>query len=377
MPKVSIILPTFNRADTIMRAIRSAQTQTFADWELIVVDDGSKDDTAAIIGNVDPRITVIRQENRGMTEARNTALRAAQGDYFAFLDSDDEFLPHHLELCVAFLDAFPQESFVSTELLEDFGHGRVVNHYRTETSDWYPGKAALIGSHCFDLPPGETDDYMRAYESREPIGDWGRHIIERVNPAQPAFVYRGDIFKHMRFDYMIAITASLIRRSVFETLGLPEARWAMASDFHYLARMCKTFKANYLSIPTFVKHEFAVDGALPAYGHIVTGKSALAFARQWQEAWDDLFWNEGQRNAEQRGMRGLKLYWLARVALNSGDRALTLQCLDETTQAVPRFWSARLLRWLVMCLPGVELPRKALRVFERGARACSRILRVS
>jgi glycosyltransferase involved in cell wall biosynthesis len=377
MPKVSIILPTFNRADTIIRAIKSAQAQTFADWELIVVDDGSEDDTAAIIAGLDPRMTVIRQENRGMTEARNTALRAAKGAYCAFLDSDDEFLPHHLELCVAFLDAFKEEQFVSTEVLEDFGHGRVVNHYRIETSEWYPRKAALIGSHCFDLPPGETDDYLRAYESREPIGDWGRHIIERISPAQPAFLYRGNIFKHMRFDYMIAITASVIRRSVFETLGLPEARWSMASDFHFLARMCKAFRANYLSIPTFVKHEFAVDGALPLYGHIVTGKSALSFARQWQGAWDDLFWNDGPRDRELRAMRGLRLYWLARVALSSGERALTLQCLEEATAAIPRFWSAVALRWLVTCLPGVELPRKALRAFEMGARACRRLLQVN
>jgi glycosyltransferase involved in cell wall biosynthesis len=377
MPKVSIILPTYNRADTILRAIKSAQAQTFADWELIVVDDGSEDDTAALITNLDPRLTVIRQENRGMTEARNAAIRAAKGAYFAFLDSDDEFLPHHLELCVAFLDAFKEEQFVSTELLEDFGHGRVVNHYRIETSDWYPRKAARIGSHCFDLPPGETDDYLRAYESREPIGDWGRRIIERINPAQPAFLYRGHIFKHMRFDFMIAITASLIRRSVFETLGLPEGRWDTGSDFHFLARMCKAFRANYLSIPTFVKHEFAADGALPQYGHIVTGKSALAFARQWQAAWDDLFWNEAPRDAELRAIRGLRLYWLARVALSSGERALTLQWLQEAAAAVPRFWSAIALRGLVTCLPGVELPRKALRAFEMGARACRRILQTN
>jgi glycosyltransferase involved in cell wall biosynthesis len=98
MPKVSIILPTFNRADTIVRAIKSAQAQTFQDWELIVVDDGSTDNTAALIDGMDRRLTLIRQENRGFTEARNTGIRSAGGNYLAFLDSDDEFLPHHLEL---------------------------------------------------------------------------------------------------------------------------------------------------------------------------------------------------------------------------------------------------------------------------------------
>jgi glycosyltransferase involved in cell wall biosynthesis len=93
-------MPTFNRADTIKRAIRSVQAQTFTDWELIVVDDGSTDDTAARIEGCDPRLKLIRQENQGTAGARNTGLRASAGSYIAFLDSDDEWLPHHLELCV-------------------------------------------------------------------------------------------------------------------------------------------------------------------------------------------------------------------------------------------------------------------------------------
>src|SRR5262249_46089627 len=79
MTLVSIIMPTFNRADTIKRAIRSVQAQTFTDWELIVVDDGSTDDTAARIEGCDPRLKLIRQENQGTAGARNTGLRASAG----------------------------------------------------------------------------------------------------------------------------------------------------------------------------------------------------------------------------------------------------------------------------------------------------------
>ncbi len=103
-------MPAFNRADTIMRAIRSVQAQTFTDWELIVVDDGSTDNTAARIEGCDPRLKLIRQENQGTAGARNTGLRASSGAYIAFLDSDDEWLPHHLELSVSFLEAFPEGS---------------------------------------------------------------------------------------------------------------------------------------------------------------------------------------------------------------------------------------------------------------------------
>ncbi|HKE58452.1 MAG TPA: glycosyltransferase, partial [Pyrinomonadaceae bacterium] len=79
MPLVSIVMPTYNRADTIERAIRSVQAQTFQDWELIVVDDGSTDDTATRVAGLEPRMRLIRQENRGFVGARNTGLSASTG----------------------------------------------------------------------------------------------------------------------------------------------------------------------------------------------------------------------------------------------------------------------------------------------------------
>jgi len=177
MPLVSIVMPTFNRADTIRRAIASIQAQSVRDWELIVVDDGSIDDTAALIAGMDPRLKIIRQENRGSAVARNTGLRQSTGKYIAFLDSDDEWLPHHLELCLAFLRAHPEEAFVTTIFLEDLGQGRFVNHPGIEISEWHPSLAKRIGSHMLDLPSGETDPYLPVYPSRQPISDGRQQIV--------------------------------------------------------------------------------------------------------------------------------------------------------------------------------------------------------
>jgi glycosyltransferase involved in cell wall biosynthesis len=365
MPKVSIILPTFNRADTIMRAIRSVLAQSFQDWELIVVDDGSTDNTMALLAGIDARVTPIRQENRGFTEARNTGIRAGSGDYFAFLDSDDEFTPHHLELCVAFLETFKEEQFVSTENLEDFGRGRVVIHFRAETSDWYPKKAALIGSHGLDLPPGETDDYLRVYESREPIADWGSRIVERVDPGRGAFLYRGMIFEHMRYDFLMDFTATVMRSSVFAILGLPEPRWFTGSDFHFMGRMCRTWRTNFLSIPTHIKHEYADNGALPKFGHVVTGNSALRFATEWQRAWEDLFWTTRNTDPELRALRSLRQFCMAEVALNSGERELTLQNLEQAREGLAQFWRAIALYWLVRFLPGVKMAQTIYWAFSK------------
>jgi glycosyltransferase involved in cell wall biosynthesis len=95
--KFSVVLPTYNRAHHLPQAIESVLGQTYADWELLVVDDGSTDDTETVVrGYQDARIRYLSRENGGPGAARNTGLEAATGDYIAFLDSDDAYLPHHL-----------------------------------------------------------------------------------------------------------------------------------------------------------------------------------------------------------------------------------------------------------------------------------------
>src|SRR4051812_7778207 len=101
-PLVSIVLPTYNRADVIGRAIDSVRAQTFLDWELLVIDDGSTDGTADVVTGIDQRVRLLRQPNGGTYVARNYGLVQARGRYLTFLDSDDAWLPHFLELCVGF-----------------------------------------------------------------------------------------------------------------------------------------------------------------------------------------------------------------------------------------------------------------------------------
>ena len=96
----SIIIPTYNRADLLPETIRSVQNQTFMDWECIVVDDGSTDNTRQIVEEIiksDSRIKYIYQENAERSAARNNGIRNSSGDYICFLDSDDHFLNNHLQ----------------------------------------------------------------------------------------------------------------------------------------------------------------------------------------------------------------------------------------------------------------------------------------
>ncbi|OQX54719.1 MAG: hypothetical protein B5M53_05570 [Candidatus Cloacimonas sp. 4484_209] len=98
-PTVSVIIPTYNRAHLIRRAIQSVLNQTYQDFEIIIVDDGSTDDTEEVVKSFkNERIRYIRQEkNEGAAAARNTGIKMAKGEYIAFQDSDDEWLPEKLE----------------------------------------------------------------------------------------------------------------------------------------------------------------------------------------------------------------------------------------------------------------------------------------
>jgi glycosyltransferase involved in cell wall biosynthesis len=97
MPEVSVVIPTFQHARFVGQAIDSVLAQTYRDYEIIVVDDGSTDDTQAVLAGYRALITPIYQENRGLSAARNAGIRASSGKYIAFLDADDLWLPEKLE----------------------------------------------------------------------------------------------------------------------------------------------------------------------------------------------------------------------------------------------------------------------------------------
>lgn len=140
VPFYSVIIPTYNRAKSILEAVQSVQSQTFKDFELLVIDDGSKDNTGEIVTSAaekDSRVKYIYQENAERSAARNHGIELAKGRYICFLDSDDIYLKDHLEKFhqTIIKNDFPKAMLLGNSLAEINGEYRKDPPYVTQTDE--------------------------------------------------------------------------------------------------------------------------------------------------------------------------------------------------------------------------------------------------
>jgi glycosyltransferase involved in cell wall biosynthesis len=175
MPNVSVIMPVFNGAPYIRQALDSVLGQSFAALEVIVVDDGSTDDTRCLLADFGDRITVLAQARKGPSAARNRGLEAARGEYVAFMDADDEWAPSFLSTTVRALAAQPPSVVgVCTGWLYVRHDGRPLVHTRQASSGvlsvrdlltggQFPIHAALTRREAV-LRVGGFDEHIRAME---------------------------------------------------------------------------------------------------------------------------------------------------------------------------------------------------------------------
>lgn len=148
MTTVSAIVPTFNRAPTLGRALASVFAQTRAPDEVIVVDDGSTDDTGEVLKRF-PQARVLRlAQNRGAAAARNEGIRQARGEYLAFLDSDDEWAPRKLQVQLEQAGARPAVDLLCTGITVHRRDGSITQHRQAGAS----GGSAWAFEHFLDYP---------------------------------------------------------------------------------------------------------------------------------------------------------------------------------------------------------------------------------
>jgi len=136
----SVIIPVYNGEKFIDNAIESVFSQTYSDWELIIVNDGSKDNTASVLEKYAHKdgVTVINRENGGVSAARNDGVARGKGEYFAFLDADDVWEPHHLETMAYLINKYPTAGLYGTFTRTELVNGEVIsecNYFKDKEDD--------------------------------------------------------------------------------------------------------------------------------------------------------------------------------------------------------------------------------------------------
>ena len=209
MGPVSVVIPVYNRPAELRRAIRSVLVQSYADLELIVVDDASTEDIAGVIDPIaDPRLRLIRKPvNQGAASARNTGIQAATGRWVAFLDSDDEWLPHKLERQVERLAGRPKDARICCS-------GYVMLHIQERRArefrpaEWHglvpqlvwgcnlsPGSTLLAERACFE-EIGLFDVALRRFEDWDWLMRYLRRYPIAIEPEILAQIHKDSMPSH-------------------------------------------------------------------------------------------------------------------------------------------------------------------------------------
>jgi len=145
MQKITVIIPVYNRPDFVQEAIQSVLDQTYSNVEIIVVNDGSTDDTPKVLQSFDDKIRIIHQENKGVSAARNTGIENSDSKWIAFLDSDDIWLPEKLRLQMNFFENHPDARICQTEEIW------IKNGKRLYPKKKHKKKSGMIFKHCLPL----------------------------------------------------------------------------------------------------------------------------------------------------------------------------------------------------------------------------------
>lgn len=267
MPRVSVIVPTYNRTHLIGETIRSVLNQSFRTIELIVMDDGSTDNTKEIISGFGDSVRYFHQENKGRSIARNEGFKAARGEYICFLDSDDLLAPRKLERQVALLNAKGQLGFV----------------------------------YC---------DYQFIDQTG---GSLPKPQIYAKHPLQ-----RGWIFRHLLYFDFIPLPTILIRRQCLEEEGLFDRLMGHAEDFDWLLRLSKRYETDYIPEPLCLIRTHSGNTSMTAIAdatievltkHLFLVDTKTVLGKDWRRVYFDCYFTVANFYYNRRDMGSARKYF--------------------------------------------------------------------
>lgn len=274
---ISVVIPTYDRAALLVRAVESALAQTASPAEILIIDDGSTDETASVCAKWPDPVRYIATPNGGVARARNIGIAQARGEWIALLDSDDEWEPTKLATQCAALDAAPDArwSITGCELVD--GDSR-----------------AIVGRQGYDAV------FPIFSEIRESAAEYFARALRSIGDG----VYTGDLYEALFRGNVVLPSSTLIHRSVFERCGVfdPEFRYAEETEFFH--RVAAAFPLVVVLAP-LVRYRVAQAGSLTSSNN--TQKLITNALKSLDQAATLRSPTPSSRLAHQAGKRGLLL----------------------------------------------------------------------
>jgi GT2 family glycosyltransferase len=354
--EVSVIIPVFNRASLIERTIDSALGQTYPSCHVIVVDDGSTDGTDAVIearyaGH--PRVRLLREDNRGVSAARNAGLAEAGGDLVAFLDSDDVWRPWKLSVQVACLERLRAHGvgmiWSDMDLVDDQGNVTVANANRSSY-----GAYGLFAMN-------------QIFSSSAPLAELAPDVAAH---APGVHVYWGDVYRYIAMGNLCPTPSVLLTRERAEQVGGFDESMRVGEDHGYHLRTCSFGPAAFLDAATF-SYRKGVDDQLTAH------PNQLSIAENTLRTIEGVLARDGARLALPPALVARKLAhlhaWIGELMVDGGDHAAARRHLLRGLRKNPRQAKAWGMLAAALLPPLVtQRVRSSLRAARGAARAWSR-----
>lgn len=236
---VSVVIPTYNRAQFLIQSVESVLTQTYKDIEILIVDDGSTDNTEILVKQKysdNEKVKYLRQKNRGAAAARNYGIREARGEFFALLDSDDLWKPEKLERQIKCMRKVPEAGIIWTDMETMDGQGNKLHPRYLKTM-----------YQTFRFFPHMNDLFKN--RAKEPLD-----------------FYYGDIYSQMVLGNLVHTSTLLVRKSVQEKVGYYRDDMLIGEDFDYHLRLVRAAPAAFLDEAS-IRYRIGQEDALSAPKH--------------------------------------------------------------------------------------------------------------
>lgn len=304
-PLVSVIVPVYNGARFLAQSLDSALAQDYPRLEVVVVDDGSTDDTPGVLASYGERIRAIRQPNQGAAAARNTALKASRGEYIAFLDADDLWAPHKLSIQVGHLQAHPQVDLVY--------------------SDWKVVESSAA-----------------AAEASAAMASASSHVVDEAAS--------GWLYNTLLMDCVLHTTTVVMRRKLLDSVGYFDPELRRGQDYDYWLRASRVTRIDKLREALSIYRLHETNSTSQPVRTNYSGVIVQRALERWGPVGPD-----GQRTSAQAIRRRLAQSWstFGYAHARAGNRLIALDAFARSVTKrplQPRVWAL----WVVTAVPGLS-----------------------